>query len=63
MKLSRRDGVDDCIVGDGGEVRVGVVVPDETAERPELAGVEGGGRGPVGESVNEDQGRGRSGAR
>lgn len=61
MKLPRRDGADDCTVGDGGEVeKVGVVVPDDTADKPELAGVEGGGMGPEGESVSVDQGRGRS---
>lgn len=64
MKLPLRDGADDCVVGDGGDVEsVGVFVPDEMAERPELAGVEGGGRGPDGESLNVDQGRGRSGPR
>lgn len=61
MKLPRRDGVDDCNVGEGGVVRVGVVAPEETAESPE--GVEGGGRGPEGESASVDHGRGRSGER
>lgn len=60
MKLPRREGADDCKVGEGGEaVNVGVVDPDETAESPELAGVEGGGRGPAGESLIVDHGRGR----
>ena len=44
--------------GDGaGGVGVGVVVPEETAESPELAGVEGGGSGPDGESAKVDHGR------
>ena len=63
MKLPRREGLEGCTIGEGGVGRVGVVAPDETAESPELAGVEGGGRGPEGESVRVDHGRGRSGAR
>ncbi len=61
-KLSRLDGTVDWSVGDEGEVEVaGVVVPDGSADKPRLvAGVDGGGRGPGGESVSEDQGRGRS---
>ena len=63
-KLPLRDGVEDCMVGDGREVEsVGVFVPEEIAESPPLAGVEGGGSGPEGESENVDQGRGRSGPR
>ena len=54
----------DWMAGDGdGAENVGVVVPEETAESPELAGVEGGGSGPDGESANVDHGRGRSGNR
>lgn len=65
MKLPLRDGAVDCTVGDGGDVEsAGVVVPDERAERPELAGVDGGGRGPDGESLGVvDQGRDLSGER
>ena len=62
-KLSRLDGAADWVVGDGGEVDVaGVVVPEGSAvESPKLvAGVDGGGRGPAGESVREDQGLARS---
>ena len=61
-KLSRRDGVVDWVVGEGGEVDVaGVVVPEGSADKPRVvAGVDGGGRGPAGESVSDDQGRGRS---
>jgi hypothetical protein len=61
-KLFRRDGAEDCVVGDGGEVDVaGVVVPDGPAEKLSVvAGVDGGGRGPGGESVTDDHGRGRS---
>ena len=52
------------MVGDGGVVeKVGVVVPDDTAESPELAGVVGGGKGPEGESPYVDHGRVRSGER
>jgi hypothetical protein len=63
-KLFLREGAEDCIVGDGGEVDVaGVVVPEGPAEKLSVvAGVDGGGRGPGGESVTDDQGRGRSGA-
>lgn len=52
----------DCVVGDGGEVEVaGVVVPDGSADGPRVvAGVEGGGSGPAGESVRDDHGRCRS---
>ena len=61
IKLPRRDDAEDWTVGDGGEVvKVGVVAPEETADRPELAGVEGGGRGPTGESLIVDHGRGRA---
>lgn len=61
-KLLRRDGFVDCVVGEGGEVEVaGVFVPDGSAESPRVvAGVEGGGNGPAGESVRDDQGRCRS---
>lgn len=61
-KLFRREGFVDCVVGEGGEVEVaGVVVPEGSADRPRVvAGVEGGGRGPAGESVRDDQGRCRS---
>jgi len=63
-KLSLREGVVDWMAGDGdGAENVGVVVPEETAESPELAGVEGGGSGPDGESAKVDHGRGRSGDR
>lgn len=62
IKLFRREGADDCVVGDGGEVDVaGVVAPDGPAERLSVvAGVDGGGWGPGGESVTDDHGRGRS---
>jgi hypothetical protein len=64
MKLPLREGADESVVGEGGDVeRAGVLVPEEMAERPELAGVDGGGRGPEGESVVVDQGRALSGAR
>lgn len=64
MKLFRREGAEDCMVGEGGEVEVaGVVAPDGPAEKLSVvAGVEGGGRGPGGESVTDDHGRGRSDA-
>ena len=59
MKLPRREDVEDGMAVEGGEdVNVGVVAPEETADRPALAGVEGGGRGPAGESI-VDHGRGR----
>jgi len=50
------------MVGEGGEVEVaGVVAPDGPAEKLSVvAGVEGGGRGPGGESVTDDHGRGCS---
>lgn len=61
MKLPRREDVEDGSDGEGGVgANVGVEVPEETAERPELAGVDGGGRGPTGESLMVDQGRGRA---
>lgn len=58
-KLSRRDGAADCVVGEGGDVDVaGVVAPEGSADCPKLvAGVEGGGSGPGGDSVNDDHGR------
>jgi hypothetical protein len=60
-KLPRRDDAEDGMAGEGGvAVKVGVAVPEETAESPELAGVEGGGRGPAGESLIVDHGRGRA---
>lgn len=64
MKLPLREDAMDGIVGDGGEAdNAGVAAPDDTAERPELAGVEGGGKGPEGESVKVDHGRVLSGER
>jgi hypothetical protein len=52
-KLGRRDdmldgelNVDDATVG------VGVVAPDETADSPALAGVDGGGRDPGGAGIS-----------
>jgi hypothetical protein len=61
-KLFRREGAEDCVVGEEGEVEVaGVVAPDGPAEKfSVVAGVEGGGRGPGGESVTDDHGRERS---
>ena len=52
MKLPRRDGAFDCGVDDGGvDVAVGVVDPEGSADSAMLvAGVEGGGCGPGGES-------------
>jgi hypothetical protein len=57
-KLSRRDGAADCVVGDGGDVDVaGVVAPEGSVDSPKLvAGVEGGGSGPGGDSVKDDHG-------
>jgi len=50
------------MVGEGGEVEVaGVVAPVGPAEMLSVvAGVVGGGRGPGGESVTDDHGRGCS---
>jgi hypothetical protein len=61
-KLPRREGAADCVVGDGGDVEVaGVVAPEGSADSPMLvAGVEGGGSGPGGDSVKDDHGRWRS---
>ena len=62
-KLFRREGAEDCMVGEGGEVEVaGVVAPEGRAEDElrVVAGVEGVGEGPDGESATEDQGRERS---
>lgn len=61
-KLSRRDGAADLVVGDGGDVEVaGVVAPEGSADSPKLvAGVDGGGSGPGGDSVKVDHGRWRS---
>ena len=68
IRDSRRDGTREWGAVDAadvlaGEGCVGVVVPEETAERPGLAGVVGGGRGPVDVSEMVDQGRGCSGER
>lgn len=47
------------MVGEGGDVDVaGVVAPDGPEEKFRVvAGVDGGGRGPGGESVTDDHGR------
>src|SRR5690242_8790212 len=63
-KLPRREGAFDCGADEGGVVvAVGVVDPEGSADRAALvAGVDGGGCGPGGESARDgEKGRGRSG--
>ena len=48
--LPRRDAAAESGPTGVAALVVGVVVPDEKAERPVLAGVDGGGRGPARES-------------
>jgi len=62
-KLSLRDSDGERWIGEGGEVDVtGVVAPEGSAvDSPKLvAGVDGGGSGPAGESLADDQCCGRS---
>ena len=62
-KLPRRDGAFECGVEDGGvDAAVGVVDPEGSADRATfVAGVDGGGCGPGGESARDgEKGRGCS---
>lgn len=56
-KLPRREGAFECGADDGGVVvAVGVVEPEGSADSATLvAGVEGGGCGPGGESASEGE--------
>ena len=60
-KLPCREDTADVVPPVALEFCVGVVAPEGYADKPALAGVEGGGRGPVNDSDVAENGRVRSG--